>query len=171
MVGAVVNVPWGNTPIPLSQVIESIAWHTAFQTYASDDWHLVFLAAICCSVFYTRTSSWRVRLASMAIGFACPLILIDPEAAVYIFFGPFAVISAVSGGSDGEFYVEDMPEAGAVGLWLLLCLVLTLRELCLAASIAKRGYIQRIRAENRDRPMPETPTCGGLDLREAANEP
>lgn len=88
----------------------------------------------------------------MVIGLVCPLILIDPEAAVYILLGPFAVWSAVTGSADGEFYIEDMPEAGAVGLWLLLCSVFVLRELCIAARSAHPAYVRRILSEYLKRP-------------------
>lgn len=60
--GAAVNVSWGNTAIPISQVVGSIAWNNVLQIDTRDDWHLAFIAAACCALFYTWASSWRTRL-------------------------------------------------------------------------------------------------------------
>jgi hypothetical protein len=131
VLGAAVSVPWGNAWIPVSDVVASIEWRKVLRP-RGDESLAVMACAGCLVILYTLLSSWRWRLGFMFVGLVAPLILMGPTIIIMTIGGPVLAVRAFCGFVDGEFYVENMPEATAVGLWMLVCLGYATIQLCRA---------------------------------------
>ena len=95
---------------------------------------LVLLFAAAVMIFYTLSTSRRVRIACALTGWLLPLFVLwdgVPEIGRWLMAIPRAfsyTYDALAGRGGGQFYVDGPMFFAAVGWWLLLCLVLTLRE-------------------------------------------
>ena len=84
--------------------------------------------------FYTLTTSRRVRIACALTGWLLPLFVLwdgVPEISRWLMAIPRAftlTYDALAGHAGGQFYDDGPMFFAAVGWWLLLCSVLTLRE-------------------------------------------
>ena len=130
LLGSAVNVHWGNVPIPLAQAIGTIRWERALQEWFRDRQLLTFVVGAFCAAIFTMATSRKVRLAAVIAGFVLPAALMGESTVTSIFFGPLILFGFLleGGASDGEFYIEGMPQVAAVGVWLLLCLIFAIRE-------------------------------------------
>lgn len=95
---------------------------------------LVLLPAAAVMVFYTTSKSRRIRIACALTGWLLPLFVLwdgVPEIGRWLMAIPRAfsyTFDALAGRGGGQFYVDGPMFFAAVGWWLLLCSVLTLRE-------------------------------------------
>lgn len=95
---------------------------------------LVLLPAAAVIVFYTISTSRRVRIACALTGWLLPLFVLwdgVPEIGGWLMAIPRAfsyTYDALAGRGGGQFYGDGAMFFAAVGWWLLLCVVLTLRE-------------------------------------------
>jgi hypothetical protein len=130
ILGAAVNVPWGNTAIPLWEAIGTInIGKAAPELAAARNFQALVAGAVCAAVF-TCAASRTVRLIALFLGIVVHASLTGLAAVVGMFFAPLlAVFFLINGGAaDGEFYIEEMPQLAAAGLWMLAYVVLLLRE-------------------------------------------
>src|SRR5262249_29245968 len=95
---------------------------------------LALLPAAGVMVVYALSTSRRVRIACALAGWLLPLFVLwdgVPETGRWLMAIPRAfsyTYDALAGRAGGLFYVDGPMFFGAVGWWLLLCFVLTLRE-------------------------------------------
>jgi hypothetical protein len=84
--------------------------------------------------FYTLSTSRRVRIACAFTGWLLPLFVLwdgVPDVGRWLMAIPGAfraTYDALAGRGGGQFYGDGPMLLAAIGWWLLLCSVLTLRE-------------------------------------------
>ena len=114
-------------------LLTSLTWRHVF----SADFFvqsLVLLPATMLMLFYTLGTSCRVRIACALAGWLLPLFVLwdgVPEIGRWLIAIPRAfsyTYDALAGRGGGQFYGDGPMFFAAVGWWLLLCSVLTLRE-------------------------------------------
>jgi len=118
---------------PFLTVVRGLEWRhilsTDFLVQA-----LVLLPAASVMFFYTLSASRRVRIAFALTGWLLPLFVLwdgVPEIGRWLMAIPRAfsyTYEALAGRGGGQFYGDGPMFFAAVGWWLLLCSVLTLRE-------------------------------------------
>jgi len=95
---------------------------------------LMLLPAAALIVIYTLSTSRHVRIGCALTGWLLPLFVLwdgVPEIGRWFMAIPRAfsyTYDALAGRGGGQFYVDGPMLFAAVGWWLLLCFVLTLRE-------------------------------------------
>jgi hypothetical protein len=124
-IGASVSVDWGYRSIPFLTALETIRWHKFIEILHEGREVLVIYASTIICVTYTVCSSIKFRLVTMSLGFGFPFFIIgfDFQVGGLIAIAPMMILFMVGGIADGEFYIEGMPQYGAIGLWMWLCLL------------------------------------------------
>jgi len=117
-----VNIGWGGDPISLPAVVQAMEW-ARLSSLGSHEYFSVFAVAGVLVSVYSLVSSRKVRLALMVIGFFSPMLLIGPEMTYFIPFAPYIILMVLTGRADGEHFVEQTPEGGAVAMLMILYLV------------------------------------------------
>jgi hypothetical protein len=148
LLGVGVRVHWGNTAIPLREVLATFQWDRALAT-GLRDWHfLVFVVGGGAAALYSIARSPHLRLGAMLFGFVVSVAVVGEGSVAAMLFGPVILIGylGAGGASDGEFYVEGMPQVASLGVWMLLCLLFTLREFRIIFSAAETGKSAAISA-------------------------
>jgi hypothetical protein len=84
---------------------------------------------------YNRSRSLRYRVLFPLAGILFPLLVLGSNSLFFVIFvvvSPIQafpiLIQAFSGQGDGEFYNEGMLMWATIGLWIILCAILILRE-------------------------------------------
>ena len=117
---------WGNKSIPFFEVVSTVSWDEFFEAFDSEINAVVmyFETGVC--YFYGRQRARRGKLILATLGLLFPVMVLGPGVKVLglLAIAPVSVISVFAGLADGEFYVEEMPQYGAMGLWMWLCLFL-----------------------------------------------
>lgn len=125
---ASVTMGWGDNEISFPDVVRTIDW-TRLADLHKHEYFTVFAVAASLISVYSAVPFRKVRLALMIAGFISPLLLIDPEMAIFILFGPFIVLVVLTGQADGENFVEQIPESGSVGMLMILYLAFSVHHL------------------------------------------
>ncbi len=114
-------------------LLGSLEWRHVFSTDFLVQ-TLVLPPAAAVIIFYVLSTSRRVRIACALTGWLLPLFVLwgaVPEIGRWLMAIPRAftyTYDALAGRGGGQFYGDGPMFLAAVGWWLLLCVVLTLRE-------------------------------------------
>ena len=133
-----VQVEFVDPSVPFSEAWNSMNREKALRACPQQEHVLVFSVSTVVAILYTGFRSWRMRLGVLAAGFLSPVVVVGPIMLMVEFVSPLMVFGALTGGVDGEFYEEGMLQIGAMGLWMLLCLVFGVREVLIARRMIRR---------------------------------
>ncbi|HMJ91787.1 MAG TPA: hypothetical protein VK530_18330 [Candidatus Acidoferrum sp.] len=114
---------------PFLTVVRGLEWRHVLSTDFLVE-ALVLLPAAVLMFFYTLSTSRRVRITCALTGWLLPLVVL-PEIGRWLMAIPHAfrlTYDALAGRGGGQFYGDGPMFFAAVGWWLLLCSVLTLKE-------------------------------------------
>lgn len=126
-VGASVSVDWGNRSIPFLTALGTIRWQKFFEILHEGREVLIVYASLVICTAYTFRTKVKTRLFVMSLGFVFPFIFMGAYVEIFglMAVAPISVLWMIGGIADGEFYIEDMPQYGAIGLWMWVSILFT----------------------------------------------
>jgi hypothetical protein len=127
--GAAVEVDFADPSVPLSQAWNSTDWRRSWHAFGEREYLPISIISVQAMLLSTFHRSPKIRLYAMAAGFVVPVFSISVEMLPMAFISPLLILEIPLGKASGEFYEEGMPMIGACGLWMLLCIVVSIREL------------------------------------------
>lgn len=145
-----VQLGWGNEEIPLLGVIRAIDW-TRLSSLYMDDCFVVFGLAVFLFCAHGLVKSHRGKLVCMFLGVISPILFIGPQMIFFIPLGPFVVWRILTGKSEGEDFVEGIPEAAAVGLLMILYSVLSFYHLYFVVRVLQKPDTRQDESLNLER--------------------
>ena len=122
-------LPLNAPKAPFLTVMSGLEWRHILSTDFLVE-ALVLLPAALLMLGYTLSTSRRVRITCALTGWLLPLVVL-PNMGHWLMAIPQAfrlTYDALAGHGGGQFYGDGPMFFAAVGWWLLLCSVLTLRE-------------------------------------------
>ena len=137
--GAAVKVDFVDPAVPLSQAWNSTDWRRSWHAFGEREYVPISIIAVQAMLLSTFHHSPKVRLYAMAAGFLVPVFSISMEMLVLAFVSPLLILEVLRGKASGEFYEEGMLMIGACGLWMLLCIVVGIREFLVLRREEKRS--------------------------------
>jgi|GEM_PF-3434460 len=114
---------------PFLTVVRGLEWRHVLSTDFLVE-ALVLLPAALLILFYTLSTSRRVRIACAVAGWLLPMVVL-PEIGRWLMVIPLAfrfTYDALAGRGGGQFYGDGPMFIAAMGWWLLFCFVITVRE-------------------------------------------
>ena len=137
--GSAVKVDFVNPSVPLSQAWSSTDWRRAWHAFGEREYVPVSIIAVQAMLLSTFHHSPKVRLYAMAAGFLVPVFSISLKMPLLALVSPLFILDVLRGKASGEFYEEGMLMIGACGLWMLLCIVVSIREFLVLRREGKRS--------------------------------
>ncbi len=137
--GAAVKVDFVDPSVPLSQAWNSTDWRRSWHAFGEREYVPISIIAVQAKLISTFHRSPKVRLGAMAAGFLVPVFSIRVKMLLMAFVSPLLIIDVTRGKASGEFYEEGMLMFGACGLWMLLCMVGSIRELLVLRRERRRS--------------------------------
>jgi len=137
--GAAVKVDFVDPSVPLSQAWNSTDWRRSWHAFGEREHVPIWIIAVQAMLISTFHRSSKVRLGAMAAGFLVPVCSISLEMLPMAFISPLLILEVPRGKASGEFYEEGMLMIGACGLWMLLCIVVSIREWLVLRREGKRS--------------------------------
>lgn len=137
--GAAVKVDFVDPSVPLSQAWNSTDWRRSWHAFGEREYVPISIIAVQAMLLSTFHRSPKVRLGAMAAGFLVPIFSISLEMLPMAFVSPLFILEVLRGTASGEFYEEGMLVIGACGFWMLLCIVVSIRELLVLRREGKRS--------------------------------
>lgn len=134
ILGSAVSVTWGNTPIPVLTVLKTLRLGSVLKLEETGGWLIALAGAGLLGFRYATMTSWQLRVLLLSSGLLLSVLIVSDltgsfwNAIALVGFAVPWTLQAAFGLADGEFYVEDTPEAAAAGLWMLHCIVFLIRE-------------------------------------------
>ena len=121
---------WGNRSIPFLTALGTIRWQKFLDIFHEGTEVLIVYAALIICSAYTFRSSVKFRLFIMSLGFVLPFMILGVyvEVVGLMAIAPMSVFGMIGGIADGEFYIEDMPQYGAIGLWMWVSLLFCMHQ-------------------------------------------
>lgn len=137
--GAAVKVDFVDPSVPLTQAWNSTSWRRSWHAFGEREYVPISIIAVQAMLISTFHRSPKVRLGAMAAGFLVPVFSISLEMLPLAFVTPLLILEVPRGKASGEFYEEGMLMIGACGLWMHLCIVVSIREWLLLRRERKRS--------------------------------
>lgn len=126
--GAAVKVDFVDPSVPLSQAWNSTDWRHSWHAFGEREDVPIWIIAVQAMLISMFHRSPKVRLGAMVAGFLVPAFSISLEMLPMAFISPLLILEVARGKASGEFYEVGMLMIGACGLWMLLCIVVSIRE-------------------------------------------
>ena len=127
--GAAVEVDFVDPLVPLSQAWNSTDWRRSWHAFGEREYLPISIISLQAMLLSTFHRSPKIRFSGMAAGFLVPVFSISVEMLPIAFISPLLILEIPRGKASGEFYEEGMLMIGACGFWMLLCIVVSIREL------------------------------------------
>lgn len=137
--GAAVKVDFVDPSVPLSQAWNSTDWRRSWHAFGEREYLPISIISVQAMLLSTFHRSPKIRFSGMAAGFLVPVFSIGVEMLPMALISPLFILEIPRGKASGEFYEEGMLMIGACGLWMLLCIFASIRELLVLRRNGKRS--------------------------------